>query len=69
MLTNSKEEALNMAFRGEQTAGEDGLEDLTKAIIDDVLRISGNEVCCDCGAAGLCLCVPVCGCVCDCVIT
>ncbi|KAI4874789.1 hypothetical protein NFI96_014994 [Prochilodus magdalenae] len=51
VLTNSKEEALNMAFRGEQTAGEDGLEDLTKAIIDDVLRMPGNEVCCDCGAA------------------
>ncbi|XP_053467557.1 arf-GAP with SH3 domain, ANK repeat and PH domain-containing protein 1 isoform X2 [Ictalurus furcatus] len=51
VLTNSKEEALNMAFRGEQTAGEDGLEDLTKAIIDEVLRIPGNEVCCDCGAA------------------
>ncbi|XP_041924507.1 arf-GAP with SH3 domain, ANK repeat and PH domain-containing protein 1 isoform X9 [Alosa sapidissima] len=52
VLTNSKEEALNMAFRGEQTAGgEDGLEDLTKAIIDDVLRTPGNELCCDCGAA------------------
>lgn len=61
MLTNSKEEALNMAFRGEQTSGgEDGLEDLTKAIIEDVLRMPGNEVCCDCGAAGVyywCLCV------------
>ncbi|KAF7691812.1 hypothetical protein HF521_010779 [Silurus meridionalis] len=51
VLTNSKEEALNMAFRGEQSAGEDGLEEITKAIIDDVLRIPGNEVCCDCGAA------------------
>lgn len=52
VLTNSKEEALNMAFRGEQTSGgEDGLEDLTKAIIEDVLRMPGNEVCCDCGAA------------------
>ncbi|KAK3541132.1 hypothetical protein QTP86_015725 [Hemibagrus guttatus] len=51
VLTNSKEEALNMAFRGEQTAGEAGLEDLTKAIIEDVLRMPGNEVCCDCGAA------------------
>ncbi|XP_047664758.1 arf-GAP with SH3 domain, ANK repeat and PH domain-containing protein 1 isoform X5 [Tachysurus fulvidraco] len=51
VLTNSKEEALNMAFRGEQTAGDDGLEDLTKAIIEDVLRTPGNEVCCDCGAA------------------
>uniref|UniRef100_A0A3P8X216 ArfGAP with SH3 domain, ankyrin repeat and PH domain 1 n=1 Tax=Cynoglossus semilaevis TaxID=244447 RepID=A0A3P8X216_CYNSE len=52
VLTNSKEEALNMAFRGEQSSGgEDGLEDLTKAIIEDVLRMPGNEVCCDCGAA------------------
>uniref|UniRef100_A0A8C9U8X4 ArfGAP with SH3 domain, ankyrin repeat and PH domain 1a n=1 Tax=Scleropages formosus TaxID=113540 RepID=A0A8C9U8X4_SCLFO len=50
VLTNSKEEALNTAFRGEQSAGEDGLEDLTKAIIEDVLRMPGNEVCCDCGA-------------------
>uniref|UniRef100_A0AAY4BM50 ArfGAP with SH3 domain, ankyrin repeat and PH domain 1b n=1 Tax=Denticeps clupeoides TaxID=299321 RepID=A0AAY4BM50_9TELE len=51
VLTNSKEEALNMAFRGEQSAGDDGLEDLTKAIIEDVLHMPGNEVCCDCGAA------------------
>ncbi|XP_055037641.2 arf-GAP with SH3 domain, ANK repeat and PH domain-containing protein 1 isoform X7 [Misgurnus anguillicaudatus] len=50
VLTNNKEEALNMAFRGEQSGGDDGLEDLTKAIIDDVLRMPGNEVCCDCGA-------------------
>uniref|UniRef100_A0A8C2JAV9 ArfGAP with SH3 domain, ankyrin repeat and PH domain 1b n=1 Tax=Cyprinus carpio TaxID=7962 RepID=A0A8C2JAV9_CYPCA len=50
VLTNSKEEALNMAFRGEQGGGDDGLEDLTKAIIDDVLRMPGNEMCCDCGA-------------------
>lgn len=43
-----------MAFRGEQTSGgEDGLEDLTKAIIEDVLRMPGNELCCDCGAAGV----------------
>lgn len=53
MLTNSKEEALNMAFRGEQSGGDDGLEDLTKAIIDDVLRMPGNEVCCDCRAPGM----------------
>uniref|UniRef100_A0A672PLY2 Arf-GAP with SH3 domain, ANK repeat and PH domain-containing protein 1-like n=1 Tax=Sinocyclocheilus grahami TaxID=75366 RepID=A0A672PLY2_SINGR len=50
VLTNSKEEALNMAFRGEQSAGDDSLEDLTKTIIEDVLRMPGNEVCCDCGA-------------------
>ncbi|XP_029447892.1 arf-GAP with SH3 domain, ANK repeat and PH domain-containing protein 1 isoform X3 [Rhinatrema bivittatum] len=50
VLTNSKEEALNMAFRGEQSTGESSLEDLTKAIIDDVLRLPGNDVCCDCGS-------------------
>ncbi|XP_016095674.1 arf-GAP with SH3 domain, ANK repeat and PH domain-containing protein 1-like isoform X6 [Sinocyclocheilus grahami] len=50
VLTNSKEEALNMAFRGEQSAGDDSLEDLAKTIIEDVLRMPGNEVCCDCGA-------------------
>uniref|UniRef100_A0A674CB41 ArfGAP with SH3 domain, ankyrin repeat and PH domain 1 n=1 Tax=Salmo trutta TaxID=8032 RepID=A0A674CB41_SALTR len=52
VLSNSKEEALNMAFRGEEdgVGGEDGLEDLTKAIIEEVLRMPGNEVCCDCGA-------------------
>uniref|UniRef100_A0A3B3TB83 ArfGAP with SH3 domain, ankyrin repeat and PH domain 1a n=1 Tax=Paramormyrops kingsleyae TaxID=1676925 RepID=A0A3B3TB83_9TELE len=50
VLTNSKEEALNTAFRGDQSAGEDSLDDLAKVIIDDVLRMPGNEVCCDCGA-------------------
>ncbi|XP_006879348.1 PREDICTED: arf-GAP with SH3 domain, ANK repeat and PH domain-containing protein 1 [Elephantulus edwardii] len=51
VLTNSKEEALTMAFRGEQSAGENSLEDLTKAIIEDVQRLPGNDVCCDCGSA------------------
>ncbi|XP_026544493.1 arf-GAP with SH3 domain, ANK repeat and PH domain-containing protein 1 isoform X3 [Notechis scutatus] len=50
VLTNSKEEALNMAFRGEQSTGENSLEDLTKAIIDDIQRLAGNDVCCDCGS-------------------
>lgn len=50
-----------MAFRGEQSSGgEDGLEDLTKAIIEDVLRMPGNEVCCDCGAPGVCCSVFAC---------
>ena len=39
-----------MAFRGEQSTGENSLEDLTKAIIDDIQRLPGNEVCCDCGS-------------------
>ncbi|XP_015975287.2 arf-GAP with SH3 domain, ANK repeat and PH domain-containing protein 1 isoform X4 [Rousettus aegyptiacus] len=51
VLTNSKEEALTMAFRGEQSAGENSLEDLTKAIIEDVQRLPGNDVCCDCGSS------------------
>eukprot|EP00079_Xenopus_tropicalis_P025937 XP_012819590.1 PREDICTED: arf-GAP with SH3 domain, ANK repeat and PH domain-containing protein 1 isoform X6 [Xenopus tropicalis] len=50
VLTNSKEDALNMAFRGDQSTGESSLEDLTKAIIDDVQKTPGNEVCCDCGS-------------------
>ncbi|XP_074121637.1 arf-GAP with SH3 domain, ANK repeat and PH domain-containing protein 1 isoform X10 [Sminthopsis crassicaudata] len=50
VLTNSKEEALTMAFRGEQSTGENSLEDLTKAIIDDIQRLPGNDVCCDCGS-------------------
>lgn len=53
VLTNSKEEALTMAFRGEQSAGESSLEELTKAIIEDVQRLPGNDVCCDCGSAGI----------------
>ncbi|XP_043545283.1 arf-GAP with SH3 domain, ANK repeat and PH domain-containing protein 1-like [Chiloscyllium plagiosum] len=59
VLTNSKEEALNMAFRGEQSSGENSIEDLTKAIIEDVQRMPGNDVCCDCGAPGLWLFFPV----------
>ncbi|XP_074172778.1 arf-GAP with SH3 domain, ANK repeat and PH domain-containing protein 1 isoform X4 [Rhinolophus sinicus] len=51
VLMNSKEEALTMAFRGEQSAGENSLEDLTKAIIEDVQRLPGNDICCDCGSA------------------
>ncbi|XP_060057436.1 arf-GAP with SH3 domain, ANK repeat and PH domain-containing protein 1 isoform X3 [Erinaceus europaeus] len=51
VLTNSKEEALTMAFRGEQSTGENSLEDLTKAIIEDVRRLPGNDVCCDCGSS------------------
>ncbi|XP_047404813.1 arf-GAP with SH3 domain, ANK repeat and PH domain-containing protein 1 isoform X6 [Sciurus carolinensis] len=51
VLTNSKEEALTMAFRGEQSTGENSLEDLTKAIIEEVQRLPGNDVCCDCGSS------------------
>ncbi|XP_069813193.1 arf-GAP with SH3 domain, ANK repeat and PH domain-containing protein 1 isoform X3 [Dendropsophus ebraccatus] len=51
VLTNSKEEALNMAFHDGQSTGESSLEDLTKAIIEDVQKTPGNDACCDCGSA------------------
>uniref|UniRef100_A0A4W3JQY4 Arf-GAP with SH3 domain, ANK repeat and PH domain-containing protein 1-like n=1 Tax=Callorhinchus milii TaxID=7868 RepID=A0A4W3JQY4_CALMI len=52
VLTNCKQEALNMAFHAEHSGGENSIEDLTKAIIDDVQHMPGNSDCCDCGAAG-----------------
>ncbi|XP_049455228.1 arf-GAP with SH3 domain, ANK repeat and PH domain-containing protein 1a isoform X1 [Epinephelus fuscoguttatus] len=53
VLTNSKEEALNVAFQG---GGQSSVwsveeEELTKSIIDEVLRSPGNDICCDCGAS------------------
>uniref|UniRef100_A0AAY5EHS4 ArfGAP with SH3 domain, ankyrin repeat and PH domain 2b n=1 Tax=Electrophorus electricus TaxID=8005 RepID=A0AAY5EHS4_ELEEL len=51
VLQNSKEEALNNAFKGEQDEGENNIvQELTKAIVGEVKRMSGNDVCCDCGA-------------------
>ncbi|XP_030067429.1 arf-GAP with SH3 domain, ANK repeat and PH domain-containing protein 1 [Microcaecilia unicolor] len=50
VLTNSKQEALNMAFHETRPSGENSIEDLTKAIIEDIKRMPGNTVCCDCGA-------------------
>ncbi|KAG9473828.1 hypothetical protein GDO78_004241 [Eleutherodactylus coqui] len=50
VLTNSKQEALNMAFHEARPSEENSIEDLTKAIIEDIRRMPGNSVCCDCGA-------------------
>ncbi|XP_075428695.1 arf-GAP with SH3 domain, ANK repeat and PH domain-containing protein 1-like isoform X2 [Ascaphus truei] len=50
VLSNSKQEALNMAFHEARSSEENSIEDLTKAIIDDIGRMPGNSVCCDCGA-------------------
>ncbi|XP_056150574.1 arf-GAP with SH3 domain, ANK repeat and PH domain-containing protein 2b [Lampris incognitus] len=51
VLQNSKEEALNKAFKGDQDEGENNIvQELTKAIVQEVKRMSGNDVCCDCGA-------------------
>uniref|UniRef100_A0A3B5MSA2 Uncharacterized protein n=1 Tax=Xiphophorus couchianus TaxID=32473 RepID=A0A3B5MSA2_9TELE len=46
-----KEEALNMAFKGDQNEGESNLvQELTKAIVGEVKRMNGNDSCCDCDA-------------------
>ncbi|KAM6973778.1 arf-GAP with SH3 domain, ANK repeat and PH domain-containing protein 2a [Aplochiton taeniatus] len=51
VLQNSKEEALNAAFKGDQHVGENNIvQELTKAILGEVKRMTGNDVCCDCGA-------------------
>uniref|UniRef100_A0A3B4TT38 ArfGAP with SH3 domain, ankyrin repeat and PH domain 1a n=1 Tax=Seriola dumerili TaxID=41447 RepID=A0A3B4TT38_SERDU len=51
VLTNSKEEALNVALQGGGQSSCVEEEELTKSIIDEVLRSPGNDTCCDCGAA------------------
>ncbi|TRY55960.1 hypothetical protein DNTS_011344 [Danionella cerebrum] len=52
VLQNSKEEALNNAFKDDQTEGESNMVlELTKAIVGEVKKMSGNDVCCDCGAS------------------
>ncbi|XP_068610148.1 arf-GAP with SH3 domain, ANK repeat and PH domain-containing protein 2b [Brachionichthys hirsutus] len=52
VLQNSREEALNKAFKGDQDEGENNIvQELTKAIVEEVKRMSGNDGCCDCGAA------------------
>lgn len=38
-----------MVFCGEQSVGENSLEDLIKVIIEDVQWFLGNDICCDCG--------------------
>ncbi|XP_024118651.1 arf-GAP with SH3 domain, ANK repeat and PH domain-containing protein 1 isoform X1 [Oryzias melastigma] len=52
VLSNSKQEALSMALDGCSRAGEEesSVEDLTRAITDDIRRMPGNSSCCDCGA-------------------
>ncbi|XP_042565795.1 arf-GAP with SH3 domain, ANK repeat and PH domain-containing protein 2b isoform X2 [Clupea harengus] len=52
VLQNSKEEALNNAFKGDpEESGENNIvQELTRAIVEEVKRMSGNDECCDCGA-------------------
>ncbi|XP_044303442.1 arf-GAP with SH3 domain, ANK repeat and PH domain-containing protein 2-like isoform X2 [Varanus komodoensis] len=51
VLSNSKEEALNVAFQ--QAQGREGcsMEDLTAAIIREIKHMPGNGMCCDCLAS------------------
>ncbi|XP_071671846.1 arf-GAP with SH3 domain, ANK repeat and PH domain-containing protein 1-like isoform X2 [Patagioenas fasciata] len=50
VLSNSKEEALNVAFSKAQGGGESSREELTQAIIQEVRGMPGNRECCDCSA-------------------
>ncbi|XP_010215005.1 PREDICTED: arf-GAP with SH3 domain, ANK repeat and PH domain-containing protein 2-like [Tinamus guttatus] len=50
VLSNSKEEALNVAFSKAQSGGESSREELTQAIIEEVKCKPGNGECCDCSA-------------------
>lgn len=55
VLSNSKQEALSVALDGGREGGggcENSVEDLTRAITDDIRRLPGNSSCCDCGAPG-----------------
>jgi len=55
VLQNSREEALTEAFQGVQNEGENNIvQELTRAIVEEVKRMSGNHGCCDCGAPGTC---------------
>nr|XP_021137948.1 arf-GAP with SH3 domain, ANK repeat and PH domain-containing protein 2 [Columba livia] len=50
VLSNSKGEALNVAFSKVQGGGECSQEELTQAIIQEVTGMPGNRECCDCSA-------------------
>lgn len=52
VLSNSKGEALNVAFSKVQGGGECSQEELTQAIIQEVTGMPGNRECCDCSAPG-----------------
>ncbi|CAL1585756.1 unnamed protein product [Knipowitschia caucasica] len=51
VLQNTKEEALNKAFKGDDDDNEENniLQELTRAIVQEVRRLGGNDRCCDCG--------------------
>ncbi|XP_063153362.1 arf-GAP with SH3 domain, ANK repeat and PH domain-containing protein 2-like isoform X2 [Candoia aspera] len=48
VLSNSKQEALNVAFKQTQDKEGCSMEDLTGAIIEEIKHMPGNNMCCDC---------------------
>uniref|UniRef100_A0A8D0H8M3 Uncharacterized protein n=1 Tax=Sphenodon punctatus TaxID=8508 RepID=A0A8D0H8M3_SPHPU len=50
VLSNSKEEALNVAFSRVPGREESSMEELTRAITEEIKCMLGNSVCCDCSA-------------------
>ncbi|XP_075881231.1 arf-GAP with SH3 domain, ANK repeat and PH domain-containing protein 1 [Nelusetta ayraudi] len=53
VLSNSKQEALNVALDGKRRGGggaESSVDELARAITEDIRRMPGNNNCCDCGA-------------------
>ncbi|XP_071429246.1 arf-GAP with SH3 domain, ANK repeat and PH domain-containing protein 2-like [Pithys albifrons albifrons] len=50
VLSHSREEVLNVAFRESQDSGGRSWEELTRAIIEEVRGMPGNRDCCDCSA-------------------
>ncbi|KAM9647672.1 LOW QUALITY PROTEIN: arf-GAP with SH3 domain, ANK repeat and PH domain-containing protein 2-like [Morphnus guianensis] len=50
VLSNSKEEVLNMAFSKAQGGGKSSQEELTQAIIEEVRGMPQSRECCDCSA-------------------
>ncbi|XP_060628400.2 arf-GAP with SH3 domain, ANK repeat and PH domain-containing protein 1-like [Anolis sagrei] len=51
VLSNSKEEALNVAFKQAPDREGCSMVDLTGAIIEEIKRMQGNSTCCDCSAS------------------
>lgn len=55
VLNNSKKFALEAVFNEGSSPSEvanRGLQDLTQSIVKEVKRLPGNNICCDCTAAG-----------------
>ncbi|XP_026546534.1 arf-GAP with SH3 domain, ANK repeat and PH domain-containing protein 1-like, partial [Notechis scutatus] len=48
VLSNSKEEALNVAFKQAHDKDRYNMENLTGAIIEEIKHMPGNNMCCDC---------------------